>query len=561
MTLFEKKFNHRYRYNPAYKKAVAYFSMEFAIDQPLKTYSGGLGFLAGSHMRSAFELRQNLIGIGILWKYGYYDQVRRSDQTMDVAFLEKAYSFLEDTNIRYTIEVNGHPVWVTAKYLPPRFFNTVPVFFLTTDLPENDYLAQTISHRLYDSDVAAKVAQYILLGIGGAKLLDYLGFPAEVYHLNEAHALPSAFYLYQKFKNINIVRQRLVFTTHTPEEAGNEKHDIHLLHKMGYFCGLKLDEVRQLTGMQGDVFDHSLCALRLARRANAVSQAHGKVARKMWSKHDGICQIYAITNAQNALYWADHNLYELLHRHRIKQLVYRKKYLKKKLFDIVADQTGKIFNPDVLTIVWARRFAGYKRADLLLQDPDRFHQLLSATDMPVQLIYAGKPYPTDYGAVATFNKLVHTSKNYPNMAVLTGYELRLSACLKQGADVWLNTPRLNREASGTSGMTAAMNGAINFSTYDGWIPEFATEKNSFIIPPADANESYVIQDVQDVQRLYDILFQKILPMYYQKPGLWLRMMRQSMKDILPFFDSARMADEYYRIMYDPAPEHESNLQN
>ncbi|MCS6917206.1 MAG: alpha-glucan family phosphorylase [Chitinophagales bacterium] len=552
MTLFEKKYRHGYSYHPAYRKPVAYFSMEFAIDQALKTYSGGLGYLAGSHMRSAYELRQNLIGIGIQWKYGYYDQVRRPDQTMDAAFLEKSYSFLEDTNIRFTIDVNGHPVWVTARYLAPSYFNTVPVFFLTTDIPENDYLAQTISHRLYDSDVAAKVAQFILLGVGGAKLLDYLGYPAEVYHFNEAHALPAAFYLYQKFKNLEDVRRRVVFTTHTPEEAGNEKHDVHLLHKMGYFCGLKLDEVRQLCRLSGEVFDHSLCALRMARLANAVSQLHGKVARSMWGKYEGICPIHAITNSQNALYWADHKMYELLHRHRIKQLVHRKKYMKKVLFDIVADQTGKIFNPDVLTIVWARRFAGYKRADLLLQDADRFHQLLTQTDMPVQLIYAGKPYPTDYGAIATFNKLVHTAKNYRNMAVLTGYELRLSACLKAGADIWLNTPRVTREASGTSGMTAAMNGAINFSTYDGWIPEFANEKNAFIIPPADQEESFVIQDVQDLQRLYDILFKKVLPMYYKKPGLWLRMIRQSMKDVLPYFDSGRMADEYYRILYDPS---------
>ncbi len=549
MNLFETKYRHPYEYSHEYGKRVAYISMEYAIDQSLKTYSGGLGFLAGSHMRSAFELKQNVIGIGILWKYGYYDQIRKQDQSMDALFLEKNYSFLEDTNIRFTIEINNHPVWVTAKYLAPKYFHSVPLFFLTTDIPENDYLAQSICHRLYDSDVSAKVAQCILLGIGGAKLLDYLGYNADVIHLNEAHGLSSIFYLYQKHKSVEEIKKRLVFTTHTPEEAGNEKHDIHLLHKMGFFCGLKFDEAKAVTSTEGDVFDHSLTALRFARIANGVSQMHGHVARLMWEKYEGICPIVAITNAQNANYWMDHTMYECLHKNRMKLLVHRKKYLKQRLFETVADQTGKIFDPDVLTIVWSRRFAGYKRSDLITEDEDRFDALMNRTEMPVQIIWAGKPYPTDYGAVSTFNKLVHLSKKYKNMSVMVGYELKLSRKLKAGADVWLNTPRIPREASGTSGMTAAMNGALNFSTVDGWIPEFANEKNSFIIPPADQNETALIQDVQDMQHLFDLLEKKIIPMYYKRPSTWLRMMKQSMKDILPRFESGRMADEYYRNLY------------
>jgi starch phosphorylase len=200
-------------------------------------------------------------------------------------------------------------------------------------------------------------------------------------------------------------------------------------------------------------------------------------------------------------------------------------------------------------MVWARRFAGYKRPDLITQDEDRFEKLMNRTEMPVQIIWAGKPYPGDYGAVSTFNKLVHLSKKYKNMAVLVGYELKLSRKLKNGADIWLNNPRVPREASGTSGMTAAMNGAINFSTIDGWIPEYANDKNSFIIPLADPEESPLIQDVQDAQHLYDILERKIIPMYYKHPGSWVRMMKQSMKDVLPMFESSRMADEYYRKLY------------
>jgi starch phosphorylase len=160
---------------PAYSKSVAYFSMEFAIHQPLKIYSGGLGFLSGSHLRSAFELKQNLIGIGILWKYGYYDQLRNQDQTLKAEWYEKNYSFLEDTGIKFTVLVHNQPVWVKAFYLAPETFQSAPLFLLSTDLPENDYLSQTITHRLYDSDTAAKVAQMMLLGIGGATLIDILG--------------------------------------------------------------------------------------------------------------------------------------------------------------------------------------------------------------------------------------------------------------------------------------------------------------------------------------------------------------------------------------------------
>ncbi|RYY10314.1 MAG: alpha-glucan family phosphorylase, partial [Chitinophagaceae bacterium] len=316
-----------------YAKRIAYFSMEFAIHQPLKIYSGGLGFLAGSHMRSAYELKQNLVGIGILWKYGYYDQERNQDQTLDVAWNEKQYSFLEDTGIRFQINVHEHPVWVKVYYLNPETFKSAPMFLLSTDVPENDYVSQTITHRLYDANVATKVAQFILLGVGGAKLMDIIGFNPELYHLNEAHGLSAAFYLYSKFKNIDDVRKRLVFTTHTPEEAGNEKHDIYLCHKMSYFCGLSVDEVRKLTGIYDDAFNHSLVALRFAHIANGVSQLHGVVAREMWSKYPGICPIISITNAQNYRYWADKQLYRFREAGDDYGIDDRKKYLKKRAFE------------------------------------------------------------------------------------------------------------------------------------------------------------------------------------------------------------------------------------
>jgi starch phosphorylase len=540
-----------YQINEQYAKKAVYFSMEFAIHQPLKIYSGGLGFLAGSHLRSAYELRQNMIGVGILWKYGYYDQTRNQDQTLQPAWMEKIYSFLEDTGIKFQILIHDHPVWVKAWYLNPETFNSAPLFLLSTDLPENDYVSQTITHRLYDANVATKVAQFILLGVGGAKLVDELGFNPDVYHLNEAHGISAAFYLLNKFKSVEKLRQHLVFTTHTPEEAGNEKHDIYLCHKMSYFCGMSLDEVRKLTGIEDDQFSHSLAALRFARKANGVSELHGHVSRDMWKKYENICEITSITNAQNWRYWADKQLYRYAEEGNDVAFDDRKKYLKKRAFEIVADQTGKQFDPNVLTIVWARRFAGYKRADMLTYDMERFEKLLNSINRPVQVIWAGKPYPVDYPAITQFNNLVHLSKNYKNVAVLIGYELGLSKRLKQAADIWLNNPRVPREASGTSGMTAAMNGAVNFSTDDGWIPEFVNHgNNGFVIPKADyANMHVHEQDEYDLNKLYEILEDQVVPLYYDNYDTWRQIMKNGMRDVRFKFDSNRMAEEYYEIMY------------
>lgn len=547
-----RQFKVPYPFEERYSKKVAYFSMEFATHQPLKIYSGGLGFLSGSHLRSAYELRQNMIGVGILWKYGYYDQARNQDQTLQVTWMEKQYSFLKDTGIKFQITVHEHPVWVKAWYLDPEIFKTAPLFLLSTDLPENDYVSQTITHRLYDANVATKVAQFILLGVGGAKLIDELGFNPDVYHLNEAHGISSAFYLYKKYGNdLKEVKKRLVFTTHTPEEAGNEKHDIYLCHKMSYFCGLSVDEVKKLTGNNDDMFNHSLVALRFARLANGVSQLHGVVSREMWKKYSDICPIISITNSQNWRYWADKQLYKFMEEGNDWAFDDRKKHLKKRTFEIVADQTGKIFDQNVFTIVWSRRFAGYKRAGLIASEEEQFEKLLNDKKFPVQIIWAGKPYPVDYPAISEFNHLVHLSKKYNNVAVLVGYELGLSKRLKQAGDVWLNNPRVPREASGTSGMTAAMNGSVNFSTDDGWIPEFINHgHNGFVIPKADyANMTVQEQDDYDLKKLYEILQNEILPLYYENYDTWRMVIKNGMRDVRFQFDSNRMAHEYYELLY------------
>lgn len=539
-----------FKFAKNYSKPVAYFSMEFAIDQALKIYSGGLGFLAGSHLRSAYELKQNLIGIGILWKKGYYDQDRNQDQTLKVTFRDKDYSFLTDTNIIFPITIHGAKVFVKAYLLTPDVFHSAPLFLLTTDIPENDYLAQTISHRLYDPNETTRIAQSILLGIGGAKLLDILERKTDIYHMNEGHALPMCFYLLDKHKDLDEVKKRVVFTTHTPEKAGNEEHSIPLLNSMSFFNGLTLEQVHEYVYPENGTLNYTLTALRLAKRANAVSQLHGEVSRKMWGDYTGICKIEAITNAQNKTYWMDEALDKALTKNDDKALVTRKQELKRQLFNVIADQTGKLLDENILTVVWARRFAGYKRANLLLLDFNRFMKLVENSQYPIQIIWAGKPYPEDFEAINIFNEIFWKTKALPNCTVLTGYELGLSALLKKGSDIWLNNPRLYREASGTSGMTAAMNASVNLSIPDGWVPEFAKHgKNSFIIKTVEDSLPQETKDKAESANLLSVLENEILPLYYDKPAQWIKIVKASMKDVLPEFDSGRMTKEYYEKMY------------
>ena len=538
-----------YQPDPTYKKLTAYFSMEFAIDQSLKTYSGGLGFLAGSHMRSVYELKQNVFGIGMLWKYGYYDQWREINADMKPTYIEKGYSFIEDTGIMFTVPIHDTPVWVRAFLLRPQTFGSAPIFLLTTNLNENDEQSRSISYRLYDSTESTRIAQSIILGIGGATLIDKLGLDVDIYHMNEGHALPLNFYLYNKYKNMDDIRKRVVFTTHTPEVAGNEEHRVDLLNKMSFFYGTPVEEVKQLLGADYSL-NYTLAALKFAKKANGVSKLHGEVAREMWSHNTGICEIKSITNAQKKTYWEDKKLEKALADDDDEAIIERKKELKRELFKLVGNQCGKLFKEDVLTIVWARRFAAYKRADLMTYDWDRFIKLVYAIEMPVQIIWAGKPYPEDYGAINQFNQIIHKVWPFANCAVLTGYELGLSAILKKGSDVWLNNPRMYREASGTSGMTAAMNCSINLSLPDGWVPEFAKDKvNSFVIPAASDDIPYPEKDHIECESLLDIIDNVIRPMYYNDQKQWLSIVKQAAKDVIPAFEAGRMADEYYQIMY------------
>jgi len=541
---------HSYDYDTEYDKSVAYFSMEFAIHQALKIYSGGLGFLAGSHMRSAYELHQNMVGVGILWSYGYYDQNRDENRNLRPEFVRKHYYFLEDLGIQAKVKIHSKDVYVKAYLLPAHVYRTAPLICLTTDIPENDFLARTITHKLYDSHEETRISQEIVLGIGGAKVLRALNQKISIYHMNEGHALPLVYELYDKYRNLDEVKKRVVFTTHTPETAGNEEHNIYQLHNFGFFGNLSLNEIRKVTMTPGDTFNLTVGALRASKITNAVSKFHGEVANHMWLDCEGKSEITFITNAQNRRFWTDKGMLAALDQHEDYALIARKKHLKRTLFNIVADQTGKMFDPEILTIVWARRFAEYKRPGLLKDDFARFKRLLEHNDYPIQVIWAGKPYPLDTNAVNVFNELIHISHSFRRMAVLVGYELDLSRILKKGSDIWLNTPRVSHEASGTSGMAASMNGSIHFSMNDGWHREYAKHgHNAFTIASNHYNLSEEEQDYQDNKSMMDILENEIIPLYYDKPNKWIEIMKNAMFDVIPAFDSGRMAHEYYFKMY------------
>jgi starch phosphorylase len=537
---------HPYRPAKEFNKKVAYFSMEFGIHQALKIYSGGLGFLAGSHMHSAFELKQNMIGVGMLWKYGYYDQGRNRDQTLRPEYIEKQYSFLEDSGHEIEVRLfDNASVKVRAMVLKPEIFGSVPIYLLTTDVEGNDDLSRSITNNLYDATELTRICQSIVLGIGGAKLVEALG-GADIYHLNEGHALPAFYYL----RNKGFKKENMVFTTHTPEKAGNVERDAIVLNNSGFFGRtLSEEELKKETG-GSERLNYTVAALRMANKTNAVSKLHAKVARDMWKGQKGAADIIPITNAQNQNFWQDDSIKKSWLSKNSNAYKKRKAVLKRELFDEVLNQTGKLFDPNILTIVWARRFAGYKRADLLLQDLERFEKLIHDTKYPVQIIWAGKPYPLDSQGIDVFNKLVHFTKFRPNLAVLTGYEMALSRKLKAGSDVWLNTPRITREASGTSGMTAAMNGSVNLSINDGWIPEFAKNGiNSFILPEVDYKLPVSEQDALDSTHLYEMLEQKVLPLYYNDPVKWSEIVFKGIEGVIPEFTSARMARQYYKELY------------
>ncbi len=524
---------------------VAYFSMEIAMDQSLSTYSGGLGFLAGSHMQSAGYLQLPMAGVTMLWSYGYYDQRIDQNGEVEVAYIRKYYDFLTDLDVYTDVDVFGEKVRVKAYRVEPELFGTCPVYLLTTDIEGNSEWARSISHRLYDGDEKIRIAQETVLGIGGIRILQQVGYNFDVVHMNEGHALPAAFELLRQYNgDLERVKQTTVFTTHTPVAAGNEVHWVDTLMEAGFFAGCPRERV---IALGGENFSLTVAALRMSRISNAVSQLHGLVANKMWEWVDGRCPIRAITNAVNLHYWQDSRI---SNSKNYKDLLKAKRDMKVELFKYIADIAGKRFDPDVLTITWARRFADYKRAWLILMDKDRLNKLLD--ENKIQIIFAGKFHPSDVMGREMFNKILHRSHSLKNVVVLPGYELELSAKLKKGSDIWLNTPLRPFEASGTSGMSANMNGALHLSIYDGWTVEGTFNGiNGYSVeyPGLDDEIPWEERHWKDHEYIMNIIENEIIPTYYENKEEWARLMRQAIRTSEAYFNSDRMVIEYYSRLY------------
>lgn len=535
----------------------AYFSMEIAIDSSLSTYSGGLGFLAGSHMHSAGYLGLPMVGVTMLWSYGYYDQKIDSNGNVEVAYSRKSYDFLEDTGITVDVDVFGQVAKVKAFKVTPEMFGTVPIFLLTTDIPENSEEVRKISHKLYDGNERIRISQEVILGVGGIKVLQAAGYPFEVIHLNEGHALPAAFELLrQNGGDLKKLRECTVFTTHTPVAAGNEVHWVDTLLEGGFFAGLPRERAVELGG---ENFSLTVAALRMSRKANAVSQLHGLVANKMWEWVDGRCPIIAITNAVNLHYWEDERI---IASKTSQDLLDAKISMKKDLFKFIAETTGKQFDPNVLTITWARRFADYKRAWLIFMDQERIYKLLN--ENKVQLIFSGKFHPDDTMGREMFNNILKKSYDLKNVVVLPDYELELSAKLKKGTDVWLNTPLRPFEASGTSGMSANANGALHLSIYDGWTVEGTFNGiNGYVVdyPGLDDDIPWEERHWKDHDCVMDIIENQIIPTYYSNKEEWARLMRGAIRTAEAYFNSDRMVIEYFNRLYKPIAQGKSENSN
>ena len=527
---------------------VAYFSMEIAMDQSLSTYSGGLGFLAGSHMLSAGYLQMPMVGVTILWSYGYYDQRIDHSGNVEVAYIRKYYDYLEDTGITVNVDTFGEKVKVKAYKVNPELFGTCPVYLLTTDIDGNSDWAKSISHRLYDGNERIRIAQETILGIAGIRVLQAAGFNFDVVHMNEGHALPAAFELLRQYNgDLQEVRKKTVFTTHTPVAAGNEVHWVDTLLEGGFFAGASRETAIQLGG---ENFSLTVAALRMSRIANAVSQLHGLVANKMWEWVEDRCPIRAITNAVNLQYWQDKRIAQS--QNNPEKLLEVKREMKAELFKYIANVAGKRFNPDVLTITWARRFADYKRAWLILMDKDRIGKLLD--EDKVQIIFAGKFHPDDVMGKEMFNKLLNRSHTLKNVVVLPGYELQLSGMLKRGSDIWLNTPLRPFEASGTSGMSANMNGTVHLSIFDGWTVEGTFNGiNGYTVEyeGLDDDMPWEERHWKDHECVMDIIENQIIPTYYNNKTEWARLMRQAIRTSEAYFNSDRMVIEYYNRLYNP----------
>jgi len=572
--------------------SVAYFSTEFGLDESLPIYSGGLGILAGDHLKSASDLGIPLVGVGLFYREGYFRQQLDESDWQGERYPENEPSLLPMSveDARVTVELaDDHDVLAPVHARVWRVqVGRIPLYLLDTDIEENPDWARRITDRLYGGDRRHRLRQELVLGVGGVRALRALGLDPAVFHMNEGH---SAFLQLERLRELvedagltrdaaaDRLRASTVFTTHTPVPAGNEIFDAWLVERnvagLVQRCGYSWEEFAALgrTGPSENAFGLTPFALRTSSYANGVSALHGEVSREMWhglwpERSIDDVPIGSVTNGVHARSWISDELdrqlgteedtaipdfaraYEL----SADQLWSAHTEAKSRLLAGLATRNGTRFDPDILTIGFARRFATYKRADLLFSDADRLARLLTDAERPIQIVLAGKAHPADEGGKALIQKLasfVHDERASGRVAFIEDYEISIARILVQGVDVWLNNPRRPLEASGTSGMKAALNGVVNCSILDGWWVEGYSPDTGFAIGGNWIAADDAAQDAADASALYDVLEREVIPAYYDR-SRWLDLMRNSIAQLGARFNTNRMLIEYVERMYIPA---------
>lgn len=529
---------------------------EAMLAQRFHIYSGGLGVVQAGILKSAGrrEWPVNIYGLGILWKEGYYDQ-KIGPNGMEAHYMPRNYSFIEDTGKKIAVEIMGKTNTVKIWRVPPDVFRTAPLILLDTDLEENDELARLNTRHLYGGNEETRLAQEIILGIGGVRAFEALGIPIDLWHGQEGHSIFIAIELLSKnlqsgmpqAEALAAVKRRFVFTTHTPEIAGNETHDIDLMIRMGCFPGIP----RELAAVLGkspfdNRFNMTAAALRLARKANAVSKLHLETTKGMWSWMDEErCPLIHVTNGVDEDWQypdfkkasTPDELKAVKAKHHERMLRYIEKLRPDKKFE-----HGK----DILTIIWARRMAYYKRAWMILLDWPWLEKLL--WNDTLRLIVTGKPYPYDMRSIQVFNDFYKKSQKVPNLIVLPGYEYEQSKILKAGAHLWLGTPRRPQEACSTSGMSANMLGAINIACRDGWLgSDESPEGNHFLFGVTHRCSTEGEQDTIDYKDLVRVLGEA--EQTYHDKDRWYSKALAAKRSAEERFNSDRMLRQYIEEMY------------
>ncbi len=527
---------------------VAYFCMEYGLDDSLKTYAGGLGILAGDYMKGAKDHNFPIIGIGLKWKQGYTDQLIGEDGRPYDSYHNYEYDFLEDTGITIDVEIRQRNV--KCKVWKCDNFGNAPLYLLDTDLPDN--ADAWITGQLYGWFGEERIAQEMVLGIGGIRAIRALGLDIDIYHFNEGHALFAGFELLREkmeggssFEEaLEECKKEIVFTTHTPVIQGNESHPIDRLLYMGANLGLTIE---QLVELGGAPFNMTVGALRMSKKSNAVAQLHGKTANEMWAHIDNRSEIVPITNAIHLPTWVDDNMIKTAEKGG--DLWEAHLQNKRDLIQFVKDRTGAELKEDNLIIGFSRRAVPYKRANLIFSKPDVIAPYLE--EGRIQIIFSGKAHPLDDNGKKIVADLVAMTEKYPNSVVFVpNYDMATGAMLTRGSDIWLNNPRRPKEASGTSGMKAAINGVLNCSILDGWWPEACKHGvNGWQFGDGFESDDVKKQDDHDREALYKVLLEEVVPTYYDNKKKWREMMKASILDNKDEFAVKRMLEEYYDKLY------------